>query len=134
MRLTMEAVLNTPVTAMITSYDLADMASAVGNIHFQQKQEAGRRMALALQVIGYGQKKFYTGPVATNLTVVDYGSGDLKKFAAIVKFVGVNDANPLQLASNSPPNHGIEILVREERKSDINWGVPDSARPAPSPP
>jgi len=50
MRLSMEAVLNTPVTAMITSYDLADMQGSWGNIHFQNKQEAGRRMGLALQV------------------------------------------------------------------------------------
>lgn len=50
MRLDMTAVLNTPATAMFISYDLGCMNSSVGNIHFMNKQEAGRRAALAMQV------------------------------------------------------------------------------------
>lgn len=50
MRLDMVGVLNTPNTALFTSYDLGCMNSTAGNIHFQNKEEAGRRASLGMRV------------------------------------------------------------------------------------
>ena len=50
MRLCMADVLSTANTGLLTSYDLGCMNSTVGNIHFMNKEEAGRRAALVMRV------------------------------------------------------------------------------------
>jgi len=46
--------------------------------------------------------------------VVSYGSGALLAFSAVVKFVGVNNANPLKLLYSNAPLNGVDILVRRD--------------------
>ena len=95
---------------MAVSYDLGYMNSTDGNIHFMNKQEIGRRFALNMRVLGYNESNLDSiGPIASDLTVVDYGTGGLKYFCANVKFLNVDPSNPLQIQSPFPPYHGIEI-------------------------
>lgn len=42
--------------------------------------------------------------------MVSYGSGALLAFSAVVKFVGVNNANPLKLLYSNAPLNGVDIL------------------------
>jgi sialate O-acetylesterase len=55
----------TPNTAMITAIDIGEEA----NIHPINKQEVGRRLALAAQAMVYGKKVVYSGPVYQSMRI-----------------------------------------------------------------
>ncbi len=55
-------------TAMVVAIDNADPKDP-GNIHPKNKQEIGRRLALAAEAIAYGQKVVYSGPLYDKMKV-----------------------------------------------------------------
>ncbi|MBC7827998.1 MAG: sialate O-acetylesterase [Chitinophagaceae bacterium] len=60
--------LSIPNTAMVVAIDNADPGDP-GNIHPKNKQEIGRRLALAALGLVYGEKIVYSGPVFEKMTV-----------------------------------------------------------------
>lgn len=61
--------LSLPNTAMVVAIDNAD-PSNMGNVHPKNKQEIGRRLALAAQAIAYGDSKVvYSGPIYEKMQV-----------------------------------------------------------------
>lgn len=60
--------LSVPHTAMVVAIDNADPAD-FENIHPKNKQEIGRRLALAAEALAYGQKLVYSGPLYEKMTV-----------------------------------------------------------------
>jgi sialate O-acetylesterase len=60
--------LSIPNTAMVVAIDNADPETP-GNIHPKNKQEIGRRLALAGLAIAYGDKVTYSGPIYDKMTV-----------------------------------------------------------------
>jgi len=70
MRLCQTSALALPGVGMAVAADLGDALSPVNNIHPRNKQEVGRRLALAAFAIAYKEKVNYMGPTATYATVV----------------------------------------------------------------
>ena len=63
--------LSLPNTAMVVAIDNAD-ADNMGNVHPKNKQEIGRRLALAAEAIAYGNKDIvYSGPIYEKMEVID---------------------------------------------------------------
>ena len=61
--------LSIPNTAMVVAIDNAD-PNDMNNVHPKNKQEIGRRLALAAQAIAYGDKKIvYSGPIYDKMEV-----------------------------------------------------------------
>lgn len=56
--------LTLPKTAMAVAIDIGDAA----DIHPKNKQEVGRRLALAAQSIAYGKEVVYSGPIYASMT------------------------------------------------------------------
>ncbi|MEJ5259811.1 MAG: sialate O-acetylesterase [Anaerohalosphaeraceae bacterium] len=56
-----------PNAAMVTAVDIGES----DNIHPKNKQEVGRRLALAARALAYGEKIEYSGPVFENMAVED---------------------------------------------------------------
>ncbi|MBC8053918.1 MAG: sialate O-acetylesterase [Sphingobacteriaceae bacterium] len=59
--------LTIPNTAMVVAIDNAD-PDKPGNIHPKNKQEIGRRLALAGLAVAYGNKGTYSGPIYSKMT------------------------------------------------------------------
>jgi sialate O-acetylesterase len=57
--------LSLPKTAMVVTTDIGDPSS----IHPRNKQEVGRRLALAARAVAYGQKVIYSGPLYSSIGV-----------------------------------------------------------------
>ncbi|TAM81633.1 MAG: sialate O-acetylesterase [Acidobacteria bacterium] len=57
--------LSLPNTAMAVTVDIGDASS----VHPRNKQEVGRRLALAAQAVAYGQRVIYSGPLYTSMEV-----------------------------------------------------------------
>jgi sialate O-acetylesterase len=57
--------LSLPKTAMAVTTDIGDASS----IHPRNKKEVGRRLALAAQVVAYGQEVIYSGPLYSSMKV-----------------------------------------------------------------
>lgn len=57
--------LNVPRTGMASAIDIGE----AGNIHPRNKQEVGRRLALAALAVEYGQKLEYSGPMFKSMKV-----------------------------------------------------------------
>jgi sialate O-acetylesterase len=57
--------LSLPNTAMAVTIDIGDPP----NIHPRNKQEVGRRLALAAQAVAYNQKVIYSGPLYSSMKV-----------------------------------------------------------------
>ncbi len=113
--------LSLPNTAMVVAIDNAD-PNDMNNVHPKNKQEIGRRLALAAEAIAYGDKKLvYSGPIydkmevegnAVRLHFKHTGSGlaakndELKGFAIAgndKKFVWANakiEGNTIVVTSN----------------------------------
>ncbi len=63
--------LSVPNTAMVVAIDNAD-PNDMANVHPKNKQEIGRRLALAAQAIAYGNKAIeYSGPIYTTMEIKD---------------------------------------------------------------
>jgi sialate O-acetylesterase len=60
--------LSIPNTAMVVAIDNADPAD-YGNIHPKNKQEIGKRLALAALGLVYGEKIIYSGPIFDKMSV-----------------------------------------------------------------
>jgi sialate O-acetylesterase len=61
--------LSLPNTAMVVAIDNAD-PNDMGNVHPKNKQEIGRRLALAAEAIAYGDKTLvYSGPIYRQMAV-----------------------------------------------------------------
>lgn len=60
--------LSLPNTAMIVAIDNADPGN-MKNIHPKNKQEIGRRLALAAEAIVYGEKVVYSGPIYSKMKI-----------------------------------------------------------------
>lgn len=56
---------NIPYTAMVSAVDIGES----GNIHPKNKQEVGRRLALAARALAYGEAVEYSGPVFESMEV-----------------------------------------------------------------
>lgn len=57
--------LSLPKTAMVVAIDIGDAAS----VHPRDKQEIGRRLALAARAVAYGEKVIYSGPVYSSMDI-----------------------------------------------------------------
>jgi len=62
--------LSVPNTAMVVAIDNAD-PNDMNNVHPKNKQEIGRRLALAGLAIAYGEKIVYSGPVYDKMKIDD---------------------------------------------------------------
>jgi len=60
--------LSIPNTAMVVAIDNAD-SNNMGNIHPKDKQEIGRRLALAAEAIAYHEKVVYSGPLYDKMKI-----------------------------------------------------------------
>jgi sialate O-acetylesterase len=60
--------LSIPNTAMVVAIDNADPADP-GNIHPKNKQEIGKRLAIAAEGLVYGEKIVYSGPLYDKMTI-----------------------------------------------------------------
>ncbi|GAC1481604.1 MAG: sialate O-acetylesterase [Flavisolibacter sp.] len=60
--------LSLPNTAMVVAIDNAD-PEEMNNVHPKNKQEIGRRLALAAEAIAYGKKLVYSGPIYEKMEV-----------------------------------------------------------------
>lgn len=60
--------LSIPKTAMVVAIDNADPLD-MKNVHPKNKQEIGKRMALAARAIAYGEKLIYSGPVYDKMQI-----------------------------------------------------------------
>jgi sialate O-acetylesterase len=86
-------------TAMITAIDIGEEA----NIHPINKQEVGRRLALAAQALVYGKKVVYSGPV--------YQSMKIDKGTVRLRFKQVNGG----LVVNGPELKGFAIAGDDKK-------------------
>jgi sialate O-acetylesterase len=86
--------LSVPNTAMVVAIDNAD-SSSYGNIHPKNKQEIGRRLAIAAEAIAYKEQIEYMGPIyksmkiegnSIRITFDHIGSGLVAKGDSLVGF------------------------------------------------
>lgn len=60
--------LERPYTAVVPAYDLGDVTSPLGSVHFRDKQPVGSRMASSLWNLVYGHKQqVFQGPVHSTI-------------------------------------------------------------------
>jgi len=68
------AALKLPAVGFATAADLGDDKSPQGNIHPRNKQEVGRRLALASEAISYGENVKWRGPTFSTFAQIDQSS------------------------------------------------------------
>jgi len=107
-------------SAMVTAIDLGDPTSPLGNIHPENKQTVGQRLALAAQAIAYGEDILWQSPVLDRITVVDrYAKWILLRIYFLLTTVG---AGLEWRSATCPPGiPSSECGWMQVRSSDGQW-------------
>jgi sialate O-acetylesterase len=107
MREAQTSALGLPKTAMAVAADIGDP----DNIHAKNKQEVGRRLALAAQAIAYGRDVVYSGPVYQSMSA---GHGTIR-----LRFSHVESG----LLTKGGPVKGFEIAGGDHKFGEADANI-----------
>ena len=116
--------LSLPNTAMVVAIDNAD-SNDMNNVHPKNKQEIGRRLAIAAEAIAYGNKIVYSGPVFEKMEIEGNrirlhfkhtGSGLMAKDGALKGFAIAGDDRKFIWANATIEGNTIVVATPEVTK------------------
>jgi len=99
-RLAQTTALQLPFVGMAVTIDLGDAPSPYGDIHPQNKQSVGQRLALGARALSYGERVQYEGPTLSSARLLQPSPNVVIE----IDFIAATKGTGLTLAAVTCPN------------------------------